>query len=126
VTARLVKLLLQQLACASDGETNWLVKLLLQQLACASDGETNWPVKLLLQQLACASDGKTDWLVKLLLQQLACASDSEAGWLDEHWWSWLPVLLLVDSLLRCSVDVDVAVTDASARQCANQWALLPW
>jgi hypothetical protein len=42
VMARPVKLLLQQLACASNGETDCLAKLLLQLLACASDGEAGW------------------------------------------------------------------------------------
>jgi hypothetical protein len=31
----------------------------------------------------------------------------------DHWWSQLQVLLLSDSLLQCSLDVSVAVTDAS-------------
>jgi hypothetical protein len=53
--------------------------------------------------------------VKLLPQRLTCAGDSEAGWPDERWRSLAEsaaVVLLVDSLLLCSLDASIVATDA--------------
>jgi hypothetical protein len=114
-----------------------LAKLVSQRLACASDGDdivssengrlSEAGQNFCLSRLACASINGLTCAVARCWQAgnggwnscssgLAGASDGEAGWPNERCRSLAEsavVLLLVDSLLRCSLDARVVVTDVT-------------